>query len=89
LVRTPEDGDVFNDTYLKLTYMFNPDKDFREQFRWVFKQLKSAYSRDDRCSHIYHLDEGRLIIPDYIKDAKEVSDTEVDLISKLKAVCHI
>ncbi len=36
LVRTPEDRDVFQDTYLKLTYKYNPDKDFREQFKWLF-----------------------------------------------------
>lgn len=36
LVQTPEDKDVFNDTYLKLTYKYNPNKDFKEQFRWVF-----------------------------------------------------
>lgn len=27
---TPEDEDVFNDTYLKITYKYNPDKDFVE-----------------------------------------------------------
>ena len=89
LVKTPEDGDVFNDTYLKLTYKYNPDKDFREQFRWVFNQLKSAYSRDDRCGHFYHLNEERVTIPDFIKDEDRVPDKEVDLITKLKAVCHI
>lgn len=40
LVITPEDRDIFNDTFLKLTYKFNPQKDFKEQFRWFFKQLK-------------------------------------------------
>ena len=43
LVHSPEDKDIFNDTYLKLTYKYNPDKDFIEQFKWVFNQLKGAY----------------------------------------------
>lgn len=29
-VNTPEDEDVFNDTYLKITYKYNPEKDFVE-----------------------------------------------------------
>jgi hypothetical protein len=29
-VKTPEDRDIFNDAYLKLTYKYNPDKDFKE-----------------------------------------------------------
>ena len=88
-MKAPEDMDVFNDTYLKLTYKYNPDKDFREQFRWLFWQLKGAYYRDDRCSHYYTLNEDRLTIPDFIKDDEVVPDKDVDLITKLKAVCHI
>lgn len=30
LVKQPEDRDIFNDTYLKLTYKYNPNKDFIE-----------------------------------------------------------
>ena len=89
LVKVPEDLDVFNDTYLKLTYKYNPDKDFREQFKWLFRQLKGAYYRDDRCQHTYTINENRLTIPDFIKDEECVTDKDVDLVSKLKAVCHI
>lgn len=89
LVKTPEDGDIFNDAYLKLTYKYNPDKDFKEQFKWLFNQLKGAYHRDDKCNRFYTLEEDRITIPDFIKDEEAVPDKDVDLITKLKAVCHI
>ena len=81
--------DVLHDTYLKLTYKYNPDKDFREQFKWLFHQLKGSYYRDDKSSHYYHLDEDRIAIPDFIKDEEAVPNKDVDLITKLKAICHI
>ena len=54
LVRKEEDEATFNDTYLKLTYNFNPDKDFIDQFRYYFKLLKGAYYRDSKVEN-YHL----------------------------------
>ena len=89
LVKSPEDRDIFNDTYLKLTYKYNPNKDFKEQFKWLFNQLKGAYYRDDKCNHFYTLEEDRISIPDFIKDEENVPDKDVDLITKLKAICHI
>ena len=89
LVKSPEDWDIFNDTYLKLTYKYNPNKDFKEQFKWLFNQLKGAYYRDDKANHFYTLEEDRISIPDFIKDEENVPDKDVDLITKLKAICHI
>lgn len=89
LVKSPEDWDIFNDTYLKLTYKYNPNKDFKEQFKWLFNQLKGAYYRDDKCNHFYTLEEDRISTPDFIKDEENVPDKDVDLITKLKAICHI
>ena len=89
LVKSPEDWDIFNDIYLKLTYKYNPNKDFKEQFKWLFNQLKGAYYRDDKCNHFYTLEEDRISIPDFIKDEENVPDKDVDLITKLKAICHI
>ena len=89
LVKSPEDWDIFNDTYLKLTYKYNPNKDFKEQFKWLFNQLKGAYFRDDECNHFYTLEEDRISIPDFIKDEENVPDKDMDLITKLKAICHI
>ena len=54
LVRKEEDEDTFNDTYLKLTYNYNPDKDFIEQFKYFFRLLKGAYYRDNKVEN-YHL----------------------------------
>lgn len=89
LVKSPEDWDIFNDTYLKLTYKYNPNKDFKEQFKWLFNQLKGAYYRDDKANHFYTLEEDRISIPDFIKDEENVPDKDMDLITKLKAICHI
>ena len=83
LVHTPEDEDVFNDTYLKITYKYNPDKDFMEQFRWLFQQFKGAYYRDDRANHFYQLNEECLAIPDYIPDGKPTDTSLVDKLIKL------
>ena len=53
LVKNPQDEDTFNDTYLKLTYNYNPDKDFIEQFKYYFNLLKGAYYRDDKVANYY------------------------------------
>ena len=84
LVKTPEDRDVFNDTFLKLTYKYNPNKDFVEQFKWIFNQLKGAYYRDAKCNIHYQLDEERLDIPDFVEDT--TTSQEPDLITNLKAM---
>lgn len=89
LVHFPEDWDVFNDTFIKMTYKYKLDGDFVSQFRILFKQLKGAYYRDDKANHFYTLEEDRISIPDFIKDEENVPDKDVDLITKLKAICHI
>lgn len=48
LVKTVEDEDTFNDTFLKLTYSYNPDDDFTEQFKYQFNLLKGKYYRYDK-----------------------------------------
>ena len=48
LVKFRDDEDTFNDTYLKLTYNYNPDKDFIDQFIYYFNLLKGAYYRDSK-----------------------------------------
>ena len=53
LVIVEGDEDIFNDTYLKLTYNYEPDKDFREQFINYFQLLKGAYYRDDKVAGYY------------------------------------
>ena len=69
-VKTPEDQDVFNDAYLKLTYKYVPEQDFVEQFRHIFKQLKGAYYRDDSANHYYQLNEDRLNVPEPEEEVK-------------------
>ena len=54
LVKIEEDEDTFNDTFLKLTYNYNPDKDFIDQFKYYFNLLKGAYNRADKVEK-YHI----------------------------------
>ena len=82
LVVSKADEDIFNDAYLKITYKYNPDEDFMEQFKWLFNQLKGAYYRDDRCNHCYQIAEERLTIP----DSKPVVDTYI--VDKLKTAIN-
>lgn len=53
LVKSDRDEGIFNDTYLKLTYNYNPSKDFIEQYIYYFKLLKGAYQRDDKVANYY------------------------------------
>lgn len=86
LVSNPMDEDIFNDTYLKITYKYNPDKEFTEQFKWLFKQLKGAYYRDSKANHFYQLDENRLDIPDFIPDKSTAQDTGI--VDRIKALIN-
>lgn len=49
LIISKEDKDTFNDTFLKLTYCYNSQQDFVEQFKYYFNLLKGAYYRDDKA----------------------------------------
>lgn len=49
LVKNESDESTFNDTYLKLTRLYNPKQDFIEQFKFYFDQLAGQYMRDDKC----------------------------------------
>ena len=87
LVNTPQDEDVFNDTYLKMTYKYNPSKDFVEQFKWLFNQLKGAYYRDDRANHFYQIREDLISISDNIPDTEQEED--LSIVNRLKAqICR-
>ncbi len=68
LVKSETDEDVFNDTFLKLTYNYNPDIDFVQQYCYYFKLLKGAYYRD---SKVYNY----LVVP---IDDKDFADEEAE-----------
>lgn len=53
LVKSDWDEGIFNDTYLKLTYNYNPSRDFIEQYIYYFQLLKGAYYRDDKVANYY------------------------------------
>lgn len=83
LVKNPQDEDIFNDTFLKITYKYNPQKDFVEQFCWLFNQLKGAYFRDDKTNIFYQIREDQLSIPDFIQEKEQKVDTSV--VNRLKS----
>lgn len=68
LVKSEADEDIFNDTYLKLTYNYNPDKDFVGQYKYYFNLLKGAYYRDNKVTNY-------MVIP--IED-RDFPDTEYE-----------
>lgn len=51
LVRSSKDEDTFNDTFLKLTYCYQSDNDFIEQYKYYFSMLKGAYYRDKKVDN--------------------------------------
>lgn len=46
LVRGDADRDTFNDTYIRLTYKYNKNIEFKKQFIYHFNVLKEAYRKD-------------------------------------------
>lgn len=73
LVRSRQDQETFNDTFLKLTYNYNPEQDFMEQFKYYFRLLKGAYYRDDKIADYYLT----------FTDIPDVPDIEVEYKDKI------
>lgn len=86
LIRQPTDEDIFNDTYLKLTYNYNPDKDFIDQYKYYFNLLKGAYYRDDKVTNwlVTHIEDNPVEIPDTIPDEQPLKKKD-DFINNLKS----
>lgn len=59
LVKIEFHEDIFQDTFLKLTYNYNPDREFIEQFIYYFNMLKGWYYRSSKVIkyHIRELDD--------------------------------
>lgn len=76
LVKSEQDQDTFNDTFLKLTYNYNPEQDFIEQFKYYFKLLKGAYYRDDRIANYF------LTFSD-VPDISYTPDTDIEIRDKV------
>lgn len=83
LVKSEQDQDTFNDTYLKLTYNYNPEKNFIEQFKYYFNLLKGAYFRDDKVAN-YYLSFSDVPDITYKTDEEEVKTDKKISINKLK-----
>lgn len=48
LVKSDDDEDTFNDTYIKMTYCYKSGQDFMKQFTYQFNLLKGSYYRYDK-----------------------------------------
>lgn len=86
LIKQPTDEDIFNDTYLKLTYNYNPDKDFIDQYKYYFNLLKGAYYRDNKVTNwlVTHIEDNPVEIPDTLPD-EQPNKKKDDFISNLKS----
>lgn len=80
LVKSEQDEDTFNDTYLKLTYLYDNSKDFIEQFKYYFNLLKGAYYRDDQVAN-YYMQLGEV----YDKAEDSFSEEPIELDTTLEA----
>lgn len=86
LIKQPTDEDIFNDTYLKLTYNYNPGKDFIDQYKYYFNLLKGAYYRDNKVTNwlVTHIEDNPVEIPDTLPDEQPIKKKD-DFISNLKS----
>ena len=59
LVKIEFHEDIFQDTFLKLTYNYDPHREFIEQFEYYFNMLKGWYYRSSKVIkyHIRELDD--------------------------------
>lgn len=88
LVRYTEDEDVFNDTFLKLTYNYNPDKDFISQYLYYFNLLKGAYYRDNKVTSwlVTSIEDNPVELPDVLPEEEPIASkqSEDEFLSQLK-----
>lgn len=84
LVRRESEEDIFNDTYLKLTYNYNPDQDFIEQFKYYFSLLKGAYYRADKVSNYVEVSEAYDIADTVIEVNEEPKKKDTRTLSDFK-----
>ena len=89
LVKYEEDEEVFSDTFLKLTYNYNPDKDFINQFIYYFNLLKGAYFRDSKVRkyQVTSIEDNYNEVVEIIDENDEpvISITEDEFLNKLIA----
>ena len=84
LVKTENDKDIFNDTVLSISYKYNPDKDFNEQFIFHFKSNNVAFIQQNKIRNylIQEIPENYDIIedePEYNEDKITMNDFINDL----------
>lgn len=72
--------DIFQDTYLKLTYNYSTDSDFVERFIYYFKMLKGWYYRSGKVIKYYIAEfDDNTDIPDEIEEIIEIETNFEDL----------
>lgn len=78
LVYNEFDGEVFNDTYIRITSEYNEEQDFKELFIKRFNQLKGGYWRGQRTMNgaLLELEENMPIIDDEPEEETATKDDE-------------
>lgn len=78
LVKFELHEDIFQDTFLKLTYNYNPDREFIEQFEYYFNMLKGWYYRSSKVIkyHITELDDNLDIEDD--EEIQQINETNFE-----------
>ena len=89
LVKTDNDRDLFNDTVLSISYKYNPDNEFNEQFIFHFKSNQVGLTQENKIRNylIQEIPENYDIIedePEHNEDKITMNDFINDLTSKTK-----
>ena len=84
LVKTENDQDLFNDTVLSISYKYNPDNEFNEQFIFHFKSNQVGLTQENKIRNylIQEIPENYDIIedePEYNEDKITMNDFINDL----------
>ena len=65
------DEDILNDTFLKLTNKYDPEKNFVDQFIYYFNYIKGAYFRDGKVDNYINT-----YIEDNLQEVSKIIDEE-------------
>ncbi len=71
LVKTEEDKDIFQDTFLKMTVTYKRNTNFVKEFIDTFYEIREEFRRDDRSNLFLPIMEGYVTETTYSFDGEE------------------